>query len=41
MTNYPPGRYQAMMSLPDEQVLHMVSNQPPVPVTPEKAAKRR
>lgn len=34
MTNYPPGGYEAMISLPDEQVLHMVPNEPPVAVGP-------
>ena len=39
MTNYPPGRYEAMMGQPDERVLHMVTNEPPVAVTPATAAK--
>ncbi|MGD8416584.1 MAG: VOC family protein [Pseudomonadales bacterium] len=31
MTNYADGAYEALMSLPDEQALHMVTNEPPVP----------
>ena len=31
MTNYPPGRYEASMSIPDEVVLTMVESEPPVP----------
>ena len=30
MTNYPPGRYEASMSIPDEVVLTMVESEPPV-----------
>ena len=30
MTNYPPGHYEASMSIPDEVVLTMVESQPPV-----------
>ncbi len=30
MTNYPPGAYEAVMGLDDEQYLHMVTNEPPV-----------
>ncbi|MEM8767983.1 MAG: VOC family protein [Pseudomonadota bacterium] len=32
MTNYPEGAYEAIMSVPDEQILHMVTNEPPVKV---------
>ncbi len=32
MANYPPGAYEAVMSLSDEQYLHMVTNVPPVEV---------
>lgn len=32
MTNYPPGGYEAVMGLTDEQYLHMVTNEPPVSV---------
>ena len=39
MTNYPPGGYEAMMGLPDDRVLHMVTNEPPVKVAPARAAK--
>ncbi len=35
MTNYPPGAYEAVMSLPDEVVWNMVENEPPVPVPAE------
>ena len=31
MTNYPPGRYEASTSVPDEVVLTMVESEPPVP----------
>jgi hypothetical protein len=30
MTNYPPGRYERVLALPDEAVLNSVDNQPPV-----------
>ena len=30
MTNYPPGHYEASMSIPDEVVLTMVESEPPV-----------
>jgi len=30
LTNYPPGRYEAMLSTPDEVVWNIVDNQPPV-----------
>jgi catechol 2,3-dioxygenase-like lactoylglutathione lyase family enzyme len=30
MTNYPPGRYEASMGLPDEVVLNLVESEPPV-----------
>lgn len=33
MTNYPEGRYERVMSLPDEAVLHSVTNEPPVKVS--------
>lgn len=32
MTGYPPGAYEAVMGLSDEQYLHMVTNEPPVAV---------
>lgn len=32
MSNYPPGHYEAVMGLSDEQYLHMVTNEPPVKV---------
>ena len=30
MTNYPPGHYEASMSIPDDVVLTMVESEPPV-----------
>jgi hypothetical protein len=30
MSNYPPGRYERVLSIPDEAMLHSVDNQPPV-----------
>jgi len=30
MSNYPPGRYERVLGLPDEAVLHSVDNRPPV-----------
>jgi hypothetical protein len=30
MTNYPAGRYERVMALPDEAVLNSVDNQSPV-----------
>lgn len=32
MSNYPPGAYEAVMSMPDEQVFAMSENEPPVKV---------
>ncbi len=32
MAGYPPGHYEAVMGLSDEQYLHMVTNEPPVEV---------
>ena len=30
MTNYPPGRYEATMGIPDDVALNMVESEPPV-----------
>lgn len=32
MTNYPPGAYEAVMGMSDEEALHMVTNEAPVKV---------
>lgn len=32
MTNYPPGAYEAIMSMPDDAYFNMVDNKPPVKV---------
>lgn len=34
MSNYPAGRYERILSLPDEALLHSVDNQPPVRTPP-------
>jgi catechol 2,3-dioxygenase-like lactoylglutathione lyase family enzyme len=38
MTNYPPGRYEAVMGLSDEEVLAMSENEPPVKVEKRAAS---
>lgn len=38
MTNYPPGRYEAVMGLSDEEVLAMSENEPPVKVETRAAS---
>jgi hypothetical protein len=30
MSNYPPGRYERVLSIPDEAMLNSVDSQPPV-----------